>query len=164
VGSFTSFNPRLVLCLCLLFTIITGLGWLELEPERRPEKLYTPQTSKAIDDEVFVSEHFPLSVRIINVFYIHAHKGGNLIADAAAGKDPIRDLFTLYESIDLADAIGSGGITLHDICIKNAQDHCRKMSVLGFWGYSRYVTLTLILTLTFILYIARCIRHSYSSC
>ena len=134
MGSYASFNPRIVLSVSLLFTVITGLGWIKLEPEQRPEKLYTPQTSKAFEDEKFVRMHFPLDVRILNIFYVHDQKGGNLIAD----KDPIRDLFTLYETIDLYNTVGSDGTVLHDVCIQNAHGNCRKMSILGFWGYNRF--------------------------
>lgn len=137
VGAYTSNKPRMILIVCLLFTAITGLGWMKLEPEERPQKLYTSQNSEAMDDSNFVREYFPSNLNFITTYYTVGKKGGtNFLNDIDTGKDAIRDQFEAYDKIQKTNSIGKDSVYLNDICYKTTFNECRIQSVLGFWNYN----------------------------
>ena len=43
-------NPRLTICLCLLFVFVCSLGFTRFKTENRAEKLYVPQESESMKD------------------------------------------------------------------------------------------------------------------
>lgn len=130
IGVYTTINPRTVLGFCMTFVVITSLGWIKFEVENRPQKLYTPQNSKSLDDQAWVLDNFPSNQRSIVLFL----KQSNVLD---SGRDAIYDQFNVNYA--LYNAIGSGDATLEKTCIRNSIGSCTTQSVLAFWDYNRTI-------------------------
>ena len=124
IASFIVVRPYTTISLCLALTALLGLGWLRLEVEERPDRLYTVQGSRATDDQDFVDAYFGQSARFLQVYYI----GDNLVAD----RGPMRDLFAIDEAVE--NDVDNG--ELQELCIRAQSGGCVKSSPLGFWNYS----------------------------
>ena len=140
LGVYVDANARKVIWITVAVTVVCGFGFVRLESESRPEKLFTPQDSAAITDQTWVRSTFPATQRFIalyaeNVKPDTTDENTNLLSN---GKDVIRDLFTVYEKMDTG-VIGVSPNTLSDLCVKNAINTCSISSPLAFWNYDRSV-------------------------
>jgi predicted RND superfamily exporter protein len=136
VGRYCSLNARMVIYFFLMFTTLTGIGWMRLDPETRAEKLYTPQHSQAFTDKRFVDENFGNSVRFMKYYYVS--RESNLVANNI-GKNAIIDMFTILNDVEGVSDMkvrGSDGTTANDACYESIPGKCRTVSPLVHWNYN----------------------------
>jgi predicted RND superfamily exporter protein len=136
VGSFVQSNPRRICLYTTIFVALGSLGWMRFVVEERPEKLYTPQNSKAVEEQEWTRTNFPSDSRFIT-FFETPKKGANdnLLADPADTKRMVKDFFRIDKAMESGE-VHSANYKLEDVCVNNRLGGCEKSSILAFWKYN----------------------------
>jgi len=135
LGVYVDDNAQRVVLITILVTVVAGVGFMRFESESRPEKLFTPQDSPAIDEQIWVQDAFPATQRFIALYAAKktGDKDKNLMPK---GREILTDMFAVHAAMG-AGTVGASPYTLPDLCIKNQINSCTISSPLAFWGYSK---------------------------
>ena len=92
LGSSISRQPRKTALLVGFLSLLLAAGWSQIFIEDRPERLYTPQASRAFTDKQWVESNFGHGFRRLDVFVT----AKDATATPLASKAALRDVFDLY--------------------------------------------------------------------
>ena len=139
LGHSVATQPGKTVKLSSLVCLVCAFGWSQIFLEQRPEKLYTPQATQALDDRAFVTKYFDEGVLTASVYL--TPKAG---AAGVPSKAALTELHGMIEAVGALNATytdpktGASGVTnLADICAKAAAGRCAVDSPLALWGYTK---------------------------
>jgi len=113
----------------LLMTVALGSGLSQFETESRPEKLFVPEGTQALVDQVDILEYYGDETRLIN-FMIQPVAGSNVLMENVLGA-----VFDFWSEIE-----GINNNQLASICLTvptPAGPQCIVSSVLTAWLYNK---------------------------
>eukprot|EP00937_MAST-01D_sp_MAST-1D-sp2_P004603 g4603.t1 len=144
LGELVASQPRVTELVCLAAVLVCSLGWLRLQVEERPERLYTPQHSAAFADKRFVEGFFGYGLRLVDVIVVPRDRDGGraALASPAALAQAMALLQQMMAVSTPAPAAGAGTnastaarVHLRDVCLISAPERgCVVSSPMAFWA------------------------------
>ena len=121
VGLFVATRPKLTIGLCILLGVVCGTGFLTLETEDRPEKLWVPQNTRAEQEELQYLEYYPSTSRI-STMIISSRSSDS--TNNVLTKEALEEALALQEQIHTTPSFVEGEESkktyiLEDLCTKS---------------------------------------------
>ncbi|KAJ3423874.1 patched domain-containing protein [Anaeramoeba flamelloides] len=125
-------HPFIVIFLCVCITVVFGYGYTKIDEESDLRKLYVPQDSQLMKDEVYWTEKWGSIPKLETVYLVSDPMGNNIIHEETIGQ-----LFKIHQEIIKLSVEHQGkNYTLQDLCKKHPMTGgCILLGVLDYWNW-----------------------------
>lgn len=141
IGGWVGTRPKKTIALCLLLTILCGIGFLRWETENRSEELWVPQNTVAETETQDYEQYFQSTSRFNNMIVQRSTAGANILT-----KDTLLEAMEMHTQIETKiAAVDDKNYALLDLCVRSGGAcateftgvcQCLVTSILKQWNYN----------------------------
>ena len=132
-AKFSSENPVVVIMIGIIIALIASYGWIRVELETDPVKLWTSKKGEILQQKEFFDLNFGPFYRTEQIILAVKETNGSIVS-----RDYLPALFDIergLRNISVQDDCGFQ-ITLDDLCYKPLGNSCLIQSVTAYWQHS----------------------------
>ena len=119
-------HPLITIQVCLVFVSVCSLGFFWFQSENRTEKLFIPQSSKAIDDLNTAEKYFPVKIREEIILLVASSDHPNVVSPEC-----LKQAFKAHKAVMEVDSYLDFCVTLSGSKSKSPDD-CMMINPLEF--------------------------------